>query len=184
MVSTDAQRRAALPPERTHAPLPAIRVYVVALRQLQARKVVVMADVLRQNWERDCATYLQWLVDEHCKGCMQKYRCETCALARGKALLDRYAALRNLLPPDGEHPPRRNKASTLSMRYREISRQLRNAGKPLRAREIVLRSTASRNIKWWTLRRMLAKGLIFKTRVKNIYGRYEVAYYTKKGKQQ
>ena len=143
-----------------------------------------MADVLRQNWERDCATYLQWLVDEHCKGCMQKYRCETCALARGKALLDRYAALRNLLPPDGEHPPRRNKASTLSMRYREISRQLRNAGKPLRAREIVLRSTASRNIKWWTLRRMLAKGLIFKTRVKNIYGRYEVAYYTKKGKQQ
>ena len=151
----------------------------MALRQLETGKVVVMADLLRQTWERDCATYLKWLVDTHCAECLHKTLCETCDLTRAKVLLDNYAVIRRMQPANA---PRKQNA--LGVRYREILSILRRAGKPLRTREIHLRSTVSRNVKWWTLRRMLAKGLIHKTRVKNIYGRYEVAYYTQKEKQQ
>ena len=42
-----------------------------------------------------------------------------------------------------------------------------------------MRTTRSRNVKWWTLNRMVFKGMVWKTRVKNSYGRYEAAYYTK-----
>ena len=179
MVAQNEQRRAALPPERAHAPLSAFDVPRVAFRKLEAGKVVVMADVLRQTWERDCATYLQWLVDEHCKGCLRKSSCDICDISRARVLIDRYSAIRQMQPADVPH-----KANMLGIRYREILSILRRADKPLRTREIHLRSTVSRNVKWWTLRRMLTKGLIRKTRVKNIYGRYEVAYYTQKGKQQ
>lgn len=68
---------------------------------------------------------------------------------------------------------------SLKARYREILTILRKAGKPLRARDIVLRTTRSRNVKWWTLNRMVSNGWIWKTTVLNFYGHREAAYYIK-----
>ena len=111
-------------------------------------------NVVRQMWERDCAEYLQRLVDNNCKSCMYRNNCDICDISRAKVLHDRYAVI-------GQTPvvqnPQRNRDNHLKNRYREIVAILRRAGRPLRAREIVLRSTVSRNVKWWTLRRMVAK---------------------------
>ena len=98
MVAQNAQRRAAFPPQRAHAPLPAFDVPRVAFRKLEAGKVVVMADVLRQTWERDCATYLKWLVDNHCKVCLHTSNCDVCDISRAKPLIDRYAIIRQAQP--------------------------------------------------------------------------------------
>ena len=130
-------------------------------------------NVVRQMWERDCAEYLQRLVDNNCKSCTYRERCDRCDISRAKVLRDRYAAIRQT--PDAPIPQRRD--SHLKNRYREIVAILRRAGRPLRAREIVLRSTVSRNVKWWTLRRMVAKGIVRKTAIRNIYGNREAAYY-------
>ena len=131
--------------------------------------------VEQANWERDCVAYMRDLTN-NCKGCMRRYNCSNCSIQTAKNLLQRKEQLgmchRNLI--DKPRDP-----FSLKARYREIVGILRKAGRPLRARDIILRTTRSRNVKWWTLNRMVFKGMIWKTRVKNFYGRYEAAYYTK-----
>lgn len=134
-----------------------------------------MSTVEQANWERDCVAYMRTLAN-HCNGCLRTYNCPNCDIATAKALLKRKdeIGMRHTMLIDKPKDPYSIKA-----RYREILTILRKAGKPLRARDIVLRTTRSRNVKWWTLNRMVSKGWIWKTRVKNFYGRYEAAYYTK-----
>ena len=114
-----------------------------------------------------------------CRGCLRRSNCPNCDIQTAKNLVERKNRMgvfhRTLI--DKPRDP-----NSLRARYREIIGILRRAGKPLRARDIVLRTTRSRNVKWWTLHRMVNKGMIWKTRVKNIYGRYEAAYYTRQGK--
>ncbi|MBQ4199615.1 MAG: hypothetical protein II649_07005 [Kiritimatiellae bacterium] len=138
-----------------------------------------MSTVEQANWERDCVAYMRTLAD-HCKNCLRTYNCPNCDIATAKALLRRKdeIGMRHTTLIDKPKDP-----NSLKARYREILTILRKAGKPLRARDIVLRTTKSRNVKWWTLNRMVNKGMIWKTRVKNFYGRYEAAYYTKGKKQ-
>ena len=138
-----------------------------------------MSTVEQANWERDCVAYMRTLAN-HCKGCMRTYNCPNCEIAQTKTLLKRKdeIGMRHTMLIDKPKDP-----YSLKARYREILTILRKAGKPLRARDIHLRTTRSRNVKWWTLNRMVFKGMVWKTRVKNSYGRYEAAYYTK-GKEQ
>ena len=134
-----------------------------------------MSTVEQANWERDCVAYMRTLANS-CKNCVRTYNCANCAVAPAKQLLKRKdeIGMRHTLLIDKPKDP-----YSLKARYREIIGILRKAGKPLRARDIVLRTTRSRNVKWWTLNRMVSKGLIWKTRIKNFYGNFEVAYYTK-----
>lgn len=134
-----------------------------------------MSTVEQANWERDCVAYLRSL-QNHCTECLRRYNCPVCEITTAKALLKRKdeIGMRHTMLIDKPKDP-----NSLKARYREILTILRKAGKPLRARDIQLRTTRSRNVKWWTLNRMVNKGIIWKTRVKNFYGRYEAAYYTK-----
>ena len=131
--------------------------------------------VEQANWEKDCIAYMRHLAD-NCKSCMRRYNCPNCAIQQAKNLLQRKEQLgiqhRNLI--DKLRDPH-----SLKARYREIIGILRKAGKPLRARDIILRTTRSRNVKWWTLNRMVYKGMIWKTSVRNAYGNREAAYYVK-----
>lgn len=138
----------------------------------------VMSTVEQANWERDCIAFMRYL-SEKCRSCMRTYNCPNCDIATAKAILKRKdeIGLRHHNLIDKPRDP-----YSLKARYREILSILRRAGKPLRARDILLSTTKSRNVKWWTLNRMVFKGIISKTRVKNIYGRYESAYYYTKGK--
>ena len=135
-----------------------------------------MSTVEQADWERDCVSYMRTLAD-HCRGCLRTYNCPNCDIATAKALLKRKdeIGMQHTILIDKPKDP-----YSLKARYREILTILRKAGKPLRARDIVLRTTRSRNVKWWTLNRMVSNGLIWKTRIKNFYGRYEAAYYTKR----
>ena len=138
-----------------------------------------MSTVEQANWERDCVAYMRTLAGR-CSFCLRTYNCPNCDSATAKALLKRKdeIGMRHTMLIDKPKDP-----YSLKARYREILTILRKAGKPLRARDIVLRTTRSRNVKWWTLNRMVSKGWIWKTRIKNFYGRYEAAYYTKGKKQ-
>lgn len=134
-----------------------------------------MSTTAEANWERDVMSYLHDL-EGRCSECLRRYNCANCDIARAKTLAKRKreigSAHRKLI--DKKRDP-----YSLRARYNEILTILRDVGRPLRAREIILRTTQSRNVKWWTLNRMVAKGLICKTRVLNFYGRPEAAYYTK-----
>lgn len=139
-----------------------------------------MSTMEQQNWERDCVAYLRHLSNS-CADCLRRYNCVNCAITTAKALLKRKEGIgmrhRQVIDKPGD-------AHSLKARYREILNVLRAANRPLRTREIVLRTTRSRNAKWWTLRRMVQKGVIRQTRVLNLYGRSECAYvYTRKEKQ-
>ena len=132
-----------------------------------------MSTVEQANWERDCVAFMRTLAN-HCKGCMRTYNCPNCEIGTAKSLLKRKdeIGMRHTMLIDKPKDP-----YSLKARYREILTILRKAGKPLRARDIHLRTTRSRNVKWWTLNRMVFKGIIWKTRVKNSYGNLECAYY-------
>lgn len=125
------------------------------------------------KWEQATIAYLRNLTDA-CRNCLKTYNCPNCIVTTAKTLLKRKEeiGLHHRFLIDKKKDP-----YSLKARYREIINTLRKAGKPLRARDIRLVSTTSRNLKWWTLKRMNAKGLIRKCRVKNIYGKWESAYY-------
>ncbi len=137
-----------------------------------------MSTVEQANWERDCVAYMRTLAN-HCSGCLRTYNCPNCDIATAKALLKRKdeIGMRHTMLID---KPR--DLFSLKARYREIVGILRKAGKPLRARDIILRTTRSRGVKWWTLNRMVSKGWIWKTRVRNYYGNLESAYYVREKK--
>ena len=146
----------------------------MAFKQLKGG-ASLMSTVEQANWERDCVDYMRHLTNM-CSGCMRRYNCLNCDINTAKSLLQRkeQMGLAHTVLIDKPGDP-----NSLKARYREILSILRRAGKPLRARDIHLRTTRSRGVKWWTLNRMVFKGMIWKTRVKNPYGRYEAAYYTK-----
>lgn len=139
-----------------------------------------MSTMEQQNWERDCVAYLRHLSNS-CADCLRRYNCANCAIATAKALLKRKEEIgmrhRQVIDKPGD-------AHSLKSRYREILDILRAANSPLRAREIILRTTRSRNTKWWTLKRMVQKGIIRQTRALNLYGKFECAYCIHKKKKE
>lgn len=134
--------------------------------------------IQQADWERDCIAYLTHIAD-YCTTCMRRGNCQNCEVPRAKGLLERkrQIGIQHKMLIDKQKDP-----YSLKSRYREIVSILKKAGKPLRTRDIILRTTISRNVKWWTLNRMVSRGLIRKTRVKNFYGRYEAAFYWKNTK--
>ena len=130
----------------------------------------MMNNVEQAKWDEMAMAYLRHLCDA-CRGCLKTYNCPNCLIGTAKNLV-------RMKEEIGMRQVGRPK-DPVEVRQKEILNILRKADRPLRAREIRLQSTASRNVKWWTLKRMVGKGLICKCRVKNFYGRQEVAYYTK-----
>lgn len=124
------------------------------------------------EWERDVVAYLTHLAG-FCSNCMRRENCPTCEVPRAKSL---FVRKRNMVQTRYVIDKMKDPHS-LKARYREIVGILKRAGKPLRTRDIILRTTISRNVKWWTLNRMVSKGLIRKTRVRNFYGNMEAAFY-------
>ena len=139
---------------------------------------LVGSTIQQAEWERDVIAYLNHISD-YCRNCMKRHECNECEVNRAKTLLERkkQIGIQHKQLIDKQKDP-----YSLKARYREIIGILKKAGKPLRTRDIILRTTISRNVKWWTLNRMVSRGLISKTRVKNFYGRYEAAFYWKNRK--
>lgn len=138
-----------------------------------------MSTVEQANWEHRCISFMKQLADT-CKDCLRTYNCPNCAIATAKALVQQkdQIGIRHHHLIDKPNDP-----NSIKARCKEIIGILKKAEKPLRSRDIHLRTTTSRNIKWWTLKRLVNKGEIRKCRIKNIYGRYETAFYMK-GKEQ
>ena len=175
MDAQDKKHSPALPSEWAYHPLSSLSLYRLACEKLKGG-TPVMSNVEQVQWESDCIAFMHHLTDA-CKSCLRTYNCPNCSINTAKALLKRKDEI------GSQHRKSDKPINQIKIRSREILGILGKAGKPLRARDIKLQSTSSRNIKWWTLKRLVNKGLVHKCRVKNIYGRYETAYYTK-GKEQ
>lgn len=139
---------------------------------------IIGSTIQQAEWERDVIAYLNHL-SGFCSSCMRRDNCSQCEIPTAKGLLarKREIGIQHKMLIDKKKDP-----YSLKSRYREIVGILKRAGKPLRTRDIILRTTISRNVKWWTLNRMVSRGIIRKTRVLNFYGHYEAAFYWKKTK--